>query len=400
MYGSAWYFVRKLVSRCRAHGIGVLVDFHGLPGGANGGDHSGTNSGKAELWTSPTNLDLATHCILLLVTELHDLEGIIGLQICNEATYITPNMYTWYDRTLGAIALIDATLPIYISDAWNLQAATTYAQAKNAVPQTTPHAAFTNPVIIDSHYYWNFADADKLKSPPMVIAEVPSKLSELEGKDGNVAERGALGVIVGEYSCVMDERTWKQASSADRQQMIVQFGQAQSKRWQQRAGGSYFWTYKMDWMDGGEWGFVQQTKTLALTPPQNLVLLTSDVQARIGTAQNLRQSKHKSAIDAHITYWTQREPQKTFEHWRYETGWDVGFADAMAFFGMRANGYFDTVSQTGRKITPGAGGDKIGCIDMWVRKRILDSGMVGLFVWEFETGLRQGVQAFYDAAGI
>lgn len=88
------------------------------------------------------------------------------------------------------------------------------------------------------------------------------------------------------------------------------------------------------------------------------------------------------------------------ELWRFEAGWDIGFADAGAFFGMRATGAFDTVGVKGAKIGAGIGGDKIGNVDLWVRKRVLDSGMVGDSVWMFERGLREGVLAFYEAVGV
>jgi hypothetical protein len=46
------------------------------------------------------------------------------------------------------------------------------------------------------------------------------------------------------------------------------------------------------------------------------------------------------------------------------------------------------------------GGDKIGMLELWVLKRIRESGQGGKFVWEYEQGLRQGVRDFYQLAGI
>src|SRR5256885_10032467 len=42
---------------------GVLLDMHAAPGGANSDSHSGTSSGKAELWVSEFNLNLLTRCL-------------------------------------------------------------------------------------------------------------------------------------------------------------------------------------------------------------------------------------------------------------------------------------------------------------------------------------------------
>jgi hypothetical protein len=46
------------------------------------------------------------------------------------------------------------------------------------------------------------------------------------------------------------------------------------------------------------------------------------------------------------------------------------------------------------------GGDKIGMEELWVLKRIRESGQGGPFVWECEQGLRRGIKDFYQLAGI
>ena len=56
----------------------MLVDLHGLPGGANDQDHSGTNSGKAELWGNQMNLALATRCVCFIVEQARSMEGVVG----------------------------------------------------------------------------------------------------------------------------------------------------------------------------------------------------------------------------------------------------------------------------------------------------------------------------------
>lgn len=46
------------------------------------------------------------------------------------------------------------------------------------------------------------------------------------------------------------------------------------------------------------------------------------------------------------------------------------------------------------------GGDKIGMLDIWTKKRIIESGQAGKYLWEFEQGFRQGVRDFYELAGV
>ena len=50
------------------------------------------------------------------------------------------------------------------------------------------------------------------------------------------------------------------------------------------------------------------------------------------------------------------------------------------------------------------GGDKIGVMESWVLKRMKEVGCADkdrcFSGWEFEQGFRQGVAAFYTAAGV
>ena len=57
VYENSWGFVKEFVRKCREWGVGILIDFHAVYGGANGDAHSGSGSGKAELWGSKSNLE-------------------------------------------------------------------------------------------------------------------------------------------------------------------------------------------------------------------------------------------------------------------------------------------------------------------------------------------------------
>ena len=39
-------------------------------------------------------------------------------------------------------------------------------------------------------------------------------------------------------------------------------------------------------------------------------------------------------------------------------------------------------------------------LDLWILKRLKESGQGGKFVWEWEQGFRQGVRDFYQCAGV
>jgi hypothetical protein len=101
-------------------------------------------------------------------------------------------------------------------------------------------------VVVDTHKYYTFSDEDRNQSPQQIIARIPGELQELNGKEGALCDRGEAQVIIGEWSCVLDGKTWSRVQPHEKDGLVKQFGQAQSKMWQEKAGGSYFWTYKME----------------------------------------------------------------------------------------------------------------------------------------------------------
>jgi aryl-phospho-beta-D-glucosidase BglC (GH1 family) len=388
VYINAWAAVKNLILRCYAHGIGVLIDFHALPGGANGEEHSGTSSGKAELWGNTANLALAQKCVLFMANEIKaGILGVIGIQLCNEAITNAPGMYDWYNTVISAIRSLDFTMPIYISDGWDFKAALKYVQDKNKLSSTP-----SNPIIIDKHNYYTFSDADLSKSPQQIIQQMPAELSELDGVDGSVFDRGASSVFIGEYADVMDTQTWNKVSTSDRPGLTKQFGQAQSKRWKQRSGGCTYWTLKMDWMDGGDWGFKQQVNNGAITPPPSFLFTPQNVRDKTNTADSQRANLKNTAYTQHQQYWDHTAPGVTFEHYRFEQGWDVAFSDAETFLNAR---------RTSLVPPDGNGADVIGMLDLWVLKRMREAGQAGqLFGWEWEQGFRRGISDFHGAVGL
>ncbi|KAF1360906.1 glycoside hydrolase [Lizonia empirigonia] len=379
LYCGAWVSIRTLINRLRKRSIGVLLDLHALPGGANAQEHSGTNRGRADFWHSDSNRALGIRCAQFVAHEARSGLDIAGIQLVNEAEWDSHRMYEWYDEAVAAISAIDPSVPVIISDGWNLEKAIEYSLRTNSVYVEQPKA----PVVVDTHFYWAFTDADKQKSPQQIIQEVDSKLAQLDGKEGSVIDRGAVQTIVGEYSCVLTEDSWAKADSVPKEELVKRFGEAQSRRYQQRAGGSYFWTWKMDWMPGGEWGFKAQTDVRNIIPPWYATLSADERTERIERAKSEQDQRKQQALQQHVSHWSGVDPNGTYEHEKYEYGWHVGYSDATAFF------------EGG-----GTQGDRIGMLELWVLKRIRESGYRGGFTWLFEQGLRKGVNDFNDVVGL
>lgn len=379
VYCGAWDSIRALIHRLHARSIGVLIDFHALPGGANAQEHSGTNSGRAEFWHSDFNRAMGTRCAQFIAHQARSGLEIAGIQLVNEAEWESHRMYEWYDEAIAAVSAIDPSIPIIISDGWNLDKAIDYSLRTNSVYAEQPKT----PVVVDTHYYWAFTDSDKEKSPQQIIEEAGTRLDQLGGKEGSVIDRGAVQAIVGEYSCVLTEDSWAKGGDTSKEELVKQFGEAQRRRYQHRAGGSFFWTWKMDWMPGGEWGFQAQTDAQNIMPPRHTEMSADERQSLLDKARSEKEHRKCQAFEQHVNYWKQVDPNGTYEHEKYEHGWYVGYTDALAFLEGR-----------------GTQGDRIGMLELWALKRLKESGYRGGFTWLFEQGLRKGISDFYDVVGL
>ena len=377
VYRNAWSHVLHTCNKLAEAGIGVLIDMHALPGGANKDSHSGTSSPIAGLWGDKHNLDLARKSLVFVAKEISagKIPNCTGLQLCNEAAWGAKGMYEFYGNVLAEISRIDNSIPLYISDAWKLDTALDWARKQNTISSNT------NLIIIDTHKYYTFDEKHKSKSPQEIIRIVPEALSACNQIAGNVHQNGAAPVFIGEYSCVMDAQSWNRVSESERQALTQQFGQVQCQQWHTQSCGSAFWTLKMAWMPGGGWGFVAQTRNGSVRPPAYLSILWDEVPHRIAEANDHMERDRSHEIQAHCHYWDSKDPGKHYEHWRFEAGWDDGWNDAVSFFGAKeASG-----------IHIGRGVDRIGCLDGWIRKRMIEVGQSGPLGWEYEHGFRNAV---------
>lgn len=145
-------------------------------------------------------------------------------------------------------------------------------------------------------------------------------------------------------------------------------------------------------MPGGDWGFVKQTTSSNITPPPWAFLTKSSIDTKVAHADSIRDQRRTADIQAHVTYLYNKSPSTPFEHKKYAEGWDTGFTDAKAFFMWRTG-----FGAAGKIVSA----DKIGCFEIFVRKRLGDAEMQrDKFAWEWEAGYRKAVAGFWDAVGV
>ncbi|KAM3071417.1 Glucan 1,3-beta-glucosidase 3 [Clarireedia jacksonii] len=413
LYTPVWPSILSLIHLLHTHHIGILIDLHALPGGANTSPHSGTSSSRADLWSHSDNLALAKSAILFLVTELRSEENIIGIQLCNEAAHGAgkTGMYEWYDDVLGAINEVDPSMPIYISDAWDLSEAVRWCRGRDWKRKNNGNGG-GNPVVIDTHRYYTFSEKDRTRSPNDIITALRYEFTELAGNRSGTEianGEGEVDVIVGEHSCVLDTQTWARLSTRECKAEVVKgFGQAQCERFESATAGSYFWTWKMQWMDGGEWGFKEQVERGNVRAPRYMMWEGEVVRGKLREARERRREWGERDMRGHEEYWVRRCPGKAFRFDFFGEGWDRGWDDAGAFFGGRVIGRRGGGSESvsgggGAGAGDGAerkGADKIGCLEGWVRKRLEETGEKGEYLWEWEQGFRTGVTSFEKCVGL
>lgn len=222
-----------------SHGIGILLDLHALPGGANASPHSGTSSKVAALWTDSSARKRATECVRFIAREAAADEkfanGLVGIQVVNEAKYKAPGLFEWYASVLDAVAEVEIQIPVYVSDAWDLGAVLSWAQKRNARP------GGRNPVVVDTHKYFCFGGPNAGLNPNDIIEK---KIPELFTKI-DASHRKLTSVVVGEWSCVLGEKSWEKVGKEERGSLTKKYGVVQSRRWYEETSGSFFWTWKM-----------------------------------------------------------------------------------------------------------------------------------------------------------
>lgn len=107
--------------------------------------------------------------------------------------------------------------------------------------------------------------------------------------------------IVGEWSCVLDQQTWDH-TKGNRDDLVVKYGQHELQAIGQRASGSYFWTFKFQSGNGGEWDFKTMTDKGALEPFPKPSNPPSDDQFKQAV---------DDATNNHDNYWKNKIPKES-----------------------------------------------------------------------------------------
>jgi glucan 1,3-beta-glucosidase len=221
------------------HGIGVLLDLHGVPGSQNGWDHSG-RQGTLGWHTSKENIDHSLQIVAGLASRCKGHDNLIGVQLLNEPRWDVPL----------------AILKRFYQDAYH-RVREHIPKEKGAVvihdgfrPRDWPgfmrEPDYHN-VILDTHCYQCFADDDRKRDS---YGQVEHALLERKKRLEDMGRQ--LPCIVGEWSCALPPESLRGRTGLALDLVMRAYGAAQLINFDATRGW-FFWTLKTE--DGGAWSF-------------------------------------------------------------------------------------------------------------------------------------------------
>ena len=223
----------------RAHGLGVLLDLHGVPGSQNGWDHSG-RQGTLGWHTSKANIDHSLRIITDLAARAKIHDNLIGIELLNEPRWDVP---------------LDILKRFYI-DAYHR----VREQISNDKAAVVMHDAFRSlqwsdfmsgpdyaNVILDTHPYQCFTDDDRKRNLHQQV-----EFALLERKKQLDAIQKQLPSIVGEWSCALPPQSLEGRSGFALDAAMRAYGDTQLINFDATRGW-FYWTYKIE--AGGAWSF-------------------------------------------------------------------------------------------------------------------------------------------------
>lgn len=101
-FEGAWSRIQRAIDTAGSHGLGILIDLHGVSGAQNGDAHSGVSSGKIEFWDSKRNEESTQKALAALAGYLKGVKHCVGLELMNEPQQ-HGKLKGWYERTIAEV---------------------------------------------------------------------------------------------------------------------------------------------------------------------------------------------------------------------------------------------------------------------------------------------------------
>jgi glucan 1,3-beta-glucosidase len=235
-------YLRQAFEWATIHGLGVVLDFHGLQGSQNGFDHSG-QVGKVRLYRRH-NRTAALETLSYMCRTYGAHERLIAVELINEpkVRWFLWRLMRYYDR---AVAIAERALrpdvKIIVSDAFK----------PLRLAQALSRRGYSSRVVMDVHLYQVFSKEDKTLSYQdhmnKVDYEWRNLLQDLEAH---------IPIMVGEWSAALPAAAYD-GHMKDEREGAGAYYLAQRNLFEDYAWAHSYWSYKTP--GNGVWDFRSQS---------------------------------------------------------------------------------------------------------------------------------------------
>jgi glucan 1,3-beta-glucosidase len=231
-------FVDFAFEQASANGLKLLLDLHGAPGSQNGWDHSG-RSGPINWPKDPKNIEETLRILESFAQKYGRHPALAGIELLNEPRDVVPLeiLKKFYQDAYARLRPhLNPPAAIVFHDSFRAMAWRNFMQEPE----------FKN-VILDTHLYQCFSDADKRRTSSEQIEFAVRRKDTLDQM-----QREELPTIVGEWSLALPPASMRGLSSPQQSEITRAYAGAQLRNYGSTRGW-FFWSYKLQ--QQSDWNF-------------------------------------------------------------------------------------------------------------------------------------------------
>ena len=371
IYKGAHASIIRQIEIASQHGIGVLVDLHGAPGGQNSEGHCGLSTGKAAFFERSKYRKVTLDILASLQDALAPYENVIGLELLNEPKN-SDKLSGWYEEAIQELCRSRPNaqrLPLYFGDCWSTQQ---YSQLLAKQQGSNDARVF---LVQDHHLYRCLTDQDHRKKAEQHAAEIsPGQGGPSLSMLTKVSQSIRGNIVIGEWSAALHPTSLSSEGGA-RLQGQRAWAQAQLDAFNAVCGGFYFWTLKKEGKPDPGWCLYSAVEKGVL--PRGLG--RSDVDKVRQRLIDLGPQRVEEAYKGHVTYWDAQAKSSQMSHEKFRDAFEQTWKDCLAFLEQ-----------------PG-GGEEIGFGGQWIAVRAQAYAKHCGNThneWEFTHGAHQAIESF------
>ncbi|OXB33360.1 cytoplasmic protein [Cryptococcus neoformans] len=357
VFEGAWGRIERAVEMAGSYGLGVLIDLHGAAGAQNPDAHAGLSGGKVSFWDTHANQASTSLALRFLASKFASVPHIVGLELLNEPQN-NRKLQSWYSKTIDEVRKVaPPDFPIYCSDAWDTDHYASWVGSRGDF------------VVLDHHLYRCFTEEDKCQTG---TDHANNLRFGFRGRFAQQCEAAKGSLVVGEWSASLDPRSFPQGMpDGEKDAQRRAFVQAQLEIFESHSGGYWFWTYKKG--EGWDAGWSATNASQAEILPG----WVGSRQFKGAPPSHIKDQELQNGHKSHADYWAANGGSPNPD--MYAPGFSQGWDDALIFLSAQGSP------------------SEMGFVHQWAVRRQAEfesqGHKLGHAAWEWEHGLKQGVEA-------